>query len=179
MEHTTASTDTIEKNMPDNFSKNELSDLIHACFPVDPMPRTFWIDGIEPLGGDIPQELAQRIAHRPWTKITMLDWTMTGAHATIARAYVEPDAFRYYLPSLLVGGLNDLGYLDWPLECLLPAGRKRRTTGKWWQDFWAGLSGEQKDAIRSYLVGVRSMLSEGVHLSELHFIEEAQVIWVS
>jgi hypothetical protein len=51
----------------------------------------------------------------------MWDWTMIGAPACLARAYLEPDAFRYYLPSLLVGVLRDIGYLDWALECLLPA----------------------------------------------------------
>jgi hypothetical protein len=160
------------------MTTKELSGRIQAAFPVEPMPRRYWIDGIEPLG-DIPQELANRIAYRPWVDVTMLDWTMTGAHASTARSYLDADAFRYYLPSLLVGGLNDFGHIDWPLECLLPAGRKRRTAGKWWQEFWTGFSEEQKDTVQAYLIGVRSMLRESIHLSELHFIDEAQVIWAS
>jgi hypothetical protein len=160
------------------MTTNELSERIQAAFPIEPMPRRYWIDGIGPLG-DIPQALANRIVHRPWVDVTMLDWTMTGAHASAARSYIDADAFRYYLPSLLVGGLNDFGYIDWPLECVLPAGRKRRTTGKWWQEFWAGFSDERKDAVRRYLIGVRSMLNESVHLSALGFIDEAQVIWGS
>jgi hypothetical protein len=159
------------------MTTNELSQRIQAVFPVEPMPRTYWLDGVELLS-DIPQELANRIAYRPWIDVTMLDWTMTGAHASTARNYFDADAFRYYLPSLLVGGLNDLRYIDWPLECVLPAGRKRRTTG-WWQAFWTGFSVEQKHAIRCYLIGVRQMLDGSVHLSELHFIDEAQVIWGS
>jgi hypothetical protein len=160
------------------MTTDELSEFIHVAFPVEPMPRRYWIDGSEPLL-DIPQELARRIVYRPWVDVTMLDWTMTGAHASTARVYLEADAFRYYLPSLLVGGLNDFGYIDWPLECVLPAGRKRRTTGRWWQEYWAGFSEEQKDAVRVYLIGVRSMLNEEVHLSNLHRIDEAQVIWGS
>ena len=160
------------------MTTNELCELIQAAFPVEPMPRRYWIDGIEPLG-DIPQELANRIAYRPWVDVTMLDWTMTGAHAATATSYFDADAFRYYLPSLLVGGLNDLGYIDWPLECVLPAGRKRRTNGQWWQRFWAGFSDQQKGAVGRYLIGVRSMLNEPIHLSELHLIDEAQVIWDS
>jgi hypothetical protein len=78
----------------------------------------------------------------------------------------------------MVGGLNDLGYIDWPLECLLPAGRKRRTTGQWWQAFWTGFSIEQKDAVRRYLIGVRQMLGSN-RLGELNFIDETQVIWGS
>jgi hypothetical protein len=159
------------------MTTDELSGLINAAFPVEPVPERFWIDDSQPLVGDIPEELAKRIAHRPWIDVTMLDWTMTGAHASTARAYINPNAFRYYLPSLLIGGLKDLGYIDWPLECLLPAGRQRRTTGTWWQEFWTGFTEEQKDVVRTYLTGVQSMLREPVHLSELHFIDEAHVIW--
>jgi hypothetical protein len=111
-----------------------LSGLVHATFPVEPMPRNYWLDGADLLS-DIPQELANRIAYRPWVDVTMADWTMTGAHATTARNNFDADAFRYYLPSLLIGGLNGLGFLDWPQECLLPAGKERRTNGKWWQTF--------------------------------------------
>lgn len=156
----------------------ELSELVHAAFPAQPVPSTCWLDGVELLR-DIPQELASRIAHRPWTDVTMLDWTMTGAHASTARNYFDADAFRYYLPSLLVGGLNDLRFIDWPLECLVPAGRKRRTTGEWWQAFMTGFSAEQQDLVRRYLRGVRGMLNGSVHLSELHLIDEAQAIWGS
>jgi hypothetical protein len=161
------------------MTTDELSERIHATFPVEPMPRRFWIDGIQPLAGDIPEELAKRIAYRPWVDVKMMDWRMTGAHADTARIYLDANAFRYYLPSLLVSGLNDFGFIDWPLECVLPAGRRRRTTGKWWQEFWAGFSEEQKDAVRGYLIGVRSMLGESVHLRNLHLIDEAQVIWGS
>jgi hypothetical protein len=156
----------------------ELSELVHAAFLAGPMPRRYWLDDAELLS-DIPQELANRIAYRRWVDVTMLDWTMTGARAGIARSYFDANAFRYYLPSLLIGGLNDFRYIDWPLECLLPAGQKRRTTGKWWQAFWTGFSVEQKDAVRRYLIGVRQILDGSIHLSELQLTDEAQVIWGS
>jgi hypothetical protein len=159
------------------MTTDELSELIKIAFPIRPTPEAFAIDSSRSLVSDISGELARRIAYRPWIDITMLDWTMTGAHASNARRYIYPNAFRYYLPSLLIGGLNDLGYIDWPLECLLPAGKKRHTTGKWWQEFWSGFSEEQKNAVRAYLISVRSMLRETVHVSELHFIDEAQLIW--
>ena len=157
----------------------QLSAFIRGAFPIAPLPGRFWIDGIEPLMTDIPEELARRIAHRPWVDVTMLDWRMTGGNAGTTRSYVDADASRYYLPSLLVGGLIDFGFIDWPLECLLPAGRKRRTDRKWWQDFCSGFTEEQKDAIRLYLIGVRSMLEQSVDLGELHLIDEAQVFWES
>ncbi|RZN12194.1 hypothetical protein CWO90_45945, partial [Bradyrhizobium sp. Leo121] len=70
----------------------------------------------------------------------------------------------------MVGGLNDLAFVDWPLESLLPAGRERRTTGSWWQEYWTGFADGQKELVRTYLIGVQSMLRETIHLSELQFI---------
>ena len=160
------------------MTTDELSQLVQAAFPVEPLPSRYWINGVEPLE-DIPQEFAKGIAYRPWVDVTMLDWTMTGVHASTFRRYLDVAAFRYYLPSLLVGGLNDFGYIDWTLECILPAGRNRRTTANWWQEFWAGFSDLQRDAIRRYLIGVRSMLNESIHSVELQLIDEAQVIWGS
>jgi len=40
-------------------------------------------------------------------------------------------------------------------------------------------SDQQKGAVGRYLIGVRSMLNEPIHLSELHLIDGAQVIWDS
>jgi hypothetical protein len=159
------------------MTADELSEIINAAFPIAPVPERFWVDDNQPSVGDIPEELAKRIAHRPWVDVTMLDWTMTGAHASTSKVYIDPNAFRYYLPSLLIGGLSDLGYIDWPLESLLPTGRKRRITGKWWQEFWTGFSDEQKDVVRAYLISVQPMLREAIHPSELHLIDEALVLW--
>jgi len=106
----------------------------------------------------------------------MRDWTVIGP-ARIAKLYLHPDAFRYYLPSLLVGVLDDIGYLDWALECLLPAGRKRRIDRAEWTDFWNGLSGEQREAIRSYLKGARWMLGDSIDPSNQQLFDELEAIW--
>jgi len=91
--------------------------------------------------------------------------------------YLHPDTVRYYLPSLLVGALEDIDYLDWALECLLPAGRKRRSDRAEWMDFWNGLSGGQREAIRSYLKGVRSMFGDSISHVEQELFDEIETIW--
>jgi len=57
-------------------------------------------DGEQPYG-DKPEELLKRPAHRCWVDVTMRDSTMIGVPARLARTYLDPDAFHYYLPSLL------------------------------------------------------------------------------
>jgi hypothetical protein len=160
------------------MTANELCVHIRSVFPVEPMPRIYWIDRTEPAD-DIGKELASRIAYRPWPDVTLLDWAMAGLHASFARSYFDADAFRYYLPSLLIGGLNDLGYIDWPLEPILPAGRSRRTDREWWQRFQSCFSEQQTLAVRSYLILIRSILNDSADLHGLHLLDEAQVIWGS
>ena len=157
----------------------QISELLRASFPVEPLPRFFWRAGGGQPPGDIPDELQKRLAQRLWVDVTMRDWTMIGAPAWLARIYLDPDAYRYYLPSLLVGVLQDSGYLDWALESLLPAGRKRRTDRKEWSEFWDGLSDKQREAIRSYLKSVRSMLGDPADAADHHrqLLDEATVIW--
>ncbi|MBV8894790.1 DUF6714 family protein [Bradyrhizobium sp.] len=161
------------------MTADQLCELLRASFPVEPLPEFFWRAGAEQPPGDIPDELQKRLANRPWIDVTMRDWTMMGAPAWLARIYLDPDTFRYYLPSLLVGVLHDTGYIDWALECLLPAGRKRRTERKEWTEFWDGLSDKQRDAIRAYLTGIRSMLGNPTDPADqhLHLLDDAALIW--
>jgi hypothetical protein len=156
-------------------TSDQLSELIRASFPVQPLPRHFFIDGGEQPCGDIPDELLVRLLHRRWVDVTMYDWSMIGP-GCIAKQYLHPDAFHYYLPSLLVGVLEDTGYLDWAPECLLPAGRKRRTNRTEWAEFWDGLSGEQRDAICSYQNGVRSMLGRSTGPIGQYLFDELEAI---
>jgi hypothetical protein len=159
---------------------DQISQLIYANFPVDPLPNPFfWMDrGDQPIG-DIPDELLNRIAQRPWVEITMRDWTMTGAHPCGSRRYLDPNTFRYYLPSLLVGGLQETGYIDWALESILPAGRKRRTTGKWWKEFAEGFSEKQRVAVCAYLKGIRLLLWDSIGPANQQLICDAEAIWLS
>jgi hypothetical protein len=60
-----------------------------------------------------------------------------------------------------------------------PAGRKRRTAGKWWADFWTGFSEQQREAICTYLKGVRSMLGDSIDPENQQLLDEAEAIWAS
>jgi hypothetical protein len=155
--------------------KDELTERIRAAFSVEPLPEEYWRDGVD-LSGDIPEELSARIVRRPWNEISITDWTMTGAHASIARGYLNANAVRYYLPSLLLVGLDEIGYIDWTLECLLPAGRRRKTTSEWWQTFYAGFTQEQRAVVRQYLAFVRLL---PVGPANQGYIEQAMPIWDS
>jgi hypothetical protein len=155
---------------------DQLSELIRTSFPAEPLPRAFWIDGTEQPAGDIRDELAKRLALRSWVDVSLDDWRMIGRMPLI-RSYLHPEAFRYYLPSLLVGVLQDIRYLDWALESLLPSGQKRRTDRPEWMNFRESFSEKQRQAMHSYLKGVRSMTSESTDPVAQHLFDELEPIW--
>ena len=175
-QRTTTSPPSAAPNDAHTSMSTDLFTLIRTAFPTEPLPGTFWIDGDAQAGGDIPHELAERLAQRPWTDVTLGDWLMTG-HPSSVKCFLHPDAFRYYLPSLLVGVLDDTGYLDWALEALLPEGRRRRTDRPDWLQFWEGFSGTQRNAIRSYLKGVRAVLGEAADPVERYLFDELEAVW--
>ncbi|MGC2778072.1 MAG: DUF6714 family protein [Bradyrhizobium sp.] len=161
---------------PAEITIADLSELVRGSFPAEPRPRTFWKDGAEQPAGDVPAELANRLAQRRWVDVTLRDWQMIGPPPSVS-SYLHPDAFRYYLPSLLIGVLQDIRYLDWALELLLPAGRKRRTDRPDWVTFREGFSEAQRDTIRSYLTGLRAMLGEAAGPVEQHLFDELDAVW--
>jgi Family of unknown function (DUF6714) len=160
------------------MTADQIIQLLRASFPVDPVPiRFFSEDGGGRPVGDIPEELLSRIARRPWVEIAIHDWMMTGAHPGSARRYLDPTAFRYYLPSLLVGGLQQAEYIDWALDAILPPGRKYRTTGSWWKEFSEGFSAEQRAAVCAYLRGIKSLLRHSLDSADRQQIRDAEDVW--
>jgi hypothetical protein len=150
--------------------------LIHASFPSEPLPvRSFWLHG-ERTAGDIPEGLEKRMMMRPWDAVTMADWTMI-AHPDSVKAFLHPTAYRYYLPSLLIGALNDIGHIDWALEAILPTGWRRRATGKWWQDFVTSLSPPQRAALAAYPRAIRARLWDSIGPECRHSVDQAEAIW--
>jgi hypothetical protein len=109
---------------------DQISELIRASFPVDPLPDEFWLADVirRPLD-DIAEELQNRIAERSWPEITIRDWALIGASPDVVRRYLTPNAFRYYLPSSLVGVLRDIGYVELALDSILPNNQKRCPKG--------------------------------------------------
>ncbi|SRR5258708_3639977 len=109
---------------------DQISELIRASFPVDPLPDEFWLADVirRPLD-DIAEELQNRMAERSWLEITIRDWAMIGASPDVVRRYLTPNAFRYYLPSSLVGVLRVIGYVEWALDSILPNNQNRRPNG--------------------------------------------------
>jgi hypothetical protein len=130
-----------------------------AAFPPQPMPvRFFWKQGVHDASDEFCRDLLERLWRREWTEIKMSDWAWIGSAIGMSRAHLEPATFLYYLPSLLLGVIEEPRYLELALEAIIPLGRDRRPKSKWWGELLETISPDQSATIRAFLAHVRSDL---------------------
>jgi hypothetical protein len=150
--------------------------LIEAAFPTLPFPDALF--SIE-AGRDrhFREDFIGRIGRRAWTQVTMHDWTMLDFHPATARSNLTPSTFIYYLPSLLLGCLSDMAYVDHALEATMPSNRARRPKGQWWFAFVEELTAVQRVALAAYVELVRLLLLDSNDAVGLAYALEATAIW--
>jgi hypothetical protein len=160
------------------IENDKLLDLIETAFPVQPQPTAFFsADGIEALNHDVPQELSRRMAGRPWTEVTLMDWRMIGTSPVIARRYLEPASFMYYVPSIIFGTSQQIEFIDFALEGIIPHNKHNSPRGKWWSEFSGCASPHQRLALSSFLSHLRLMFWDRIGPANQSLLERAENIW--
>ena len=155
-------------------------DLIGTAFPEAPIPtQFFWTEGKEALDRDIPQELENRIAGRPWTKLTLMDWRMTGTSPVVARRYMAPATFMYYVPSIVVGASQEIEHIELALEGIIPDNKNHVPRGNWWFEFSGIASPHQRAALSAFLGHVRSNYWNAIGPANQHLLEYAKGVWLA
>jgi hypothetical protein len=160
------------------IENEELLDLIGTAFPVEPQPTRFSSAEVEEsLDGDIPQELRNRIAGRRWTEVTLMDWRMTGTSPVVARRYLEPATFMYYVPSIIVGTSQQIEFIDFALEGIIPHNKHHVPRGKWWSEFYGIASPHQRVALSAFLSHIRLIFWDTIGPANQYLLEHAENIW--
>jgi hypothetical protein len=160
------------------IENKKLLDLIETAFPLQPRPIAFFsAEGIDALNHDIPQELGKRIAGRPWTEVTLMDWRMIGVSPVIARHYVAPASFMYYVPSILMAAFWQIDFIDFALEGIIPHNKYHSPRGKWWSEFSSSASAHQRLALSAFLSHVRLMFWDRIGPANQDLLEHAENIW--
>jgi hypothetical protein len=155
-------------------------DLVKTSFPVEPLPSNFFRpEGIASLDLDIPQELRNRISGRPWTNLTLLDWRMIGASPIVARRYLEPATFMYYVPSLLVGASQEIEFIQFALEAIIPDNEIHVPRGEWWFEFSGIATPPQRAALAAFLAHVRRTSWDTIGSQNQYLLERSETVWPS
>ncbi|MBR1274451.1 hypothetical protein [Bradyrhizobium sp. AUGA SZCCT0283] len=156
----------------------EFLDLIRTAFPAEPVPaQFFWRQGKDSLDLDIPQELRSRLLGRPWTEVTLMDWRMTGTSPVLARRYLEPGTFMYYVPSIIVGVSQDIGFVELALEGIIPDNKYHVPRGQWWSEFSGIASLDQRAALSAFLSHIRRMSWDEIGPANQYLLEHAESVW--
>ncbi|WP_143201951.1 DUF6714 family protein [Bradyrhizobium sp. NAS96.2] len=161
-------------------TKEQFFKLLLAAFPAQPEPaRFFWREDRHDDDYEFRQDLL-RLAGRQWTEIKIGDWTMVGRIGH-TRELLEPATFLYYLPLLMLGAIDDPGYLDWALEAIVPLGRDRQPKSKWWMELLETISPDQIGILHDFLAFVRKNLlpvqETFVVTQEEVLTSEAEAFW--
>jgi hypothetical protein len=155
-------------------------ELVGTAFPLEPLPTEFfWSERKDRLDLDIPQELGSRISGRSWTNVTLQDWRMIGVSPAVARHYLEPATFMYYVPSIIIGALQQIDCIEFALEAIVPGNRNREPRGKWWSQFSASASPRQRATLAAFTGHARLTHWDTIGPSNQSLLEHAENIWTS
>jgi uncharacterized protein DUF6714 len=136
-------------------ANEQLSNLLHATFPVQPMPtQFFWLKDVHDDSYEFRHDLLEWLGQRLWTEVKLSDWTLK-RDIVVSREHLEPVTFLYYLPSLLIGVMEQPEEIELALEAIIPPGRDRKPKRLWWRDLIETISLEQCKAIRAFVAHIR------------------------
>jgi len=133
----------------------QVNSNIHAAFAIIPIPSGHRRDdGVANYEVD---EDVQKFNGRRWTEISLDHWIRSISPSAIRRA-TNSAFFKYYLPSLLVGALQDSDYSYLALDALLPDNPKYEPRPDW-KEYRMSFASQQVEAVISFLELVKESSS--------------------
>jgi len=106
-----------------------------------------------------------------------MDWRMMGAPPSVTRVYLEPTAFMYYVPSIVLGAYREMDFIDWALEAIIPYNKRHIPRGKWWFEFLSSASPSQRQALSAFLADIRSQTWDEIGPENQYLLDIAESIW--
>jgi hypothetical protein len=150
---------------------------IAASFPATPVPvERDWFSGEHAADYEFVPALRLHILGRPWPVVALDDWRMVGSPGVV-RSYLTPEAYLYYLPSLLIGALSEPGFADCALEAILPFNHLRVRRGKWWAKFESAVTTGQRTALLAYAAYLRDTFPVSAESHERVLLHDAVALW--
>ncbi|MCL2876150.1 MAG: hypothetical protein FWF12_07660 [Betaproteobacteria bacterium] len=143
------------------------------CFSKKPIPKALLSDQ-NVFQREIPDEIQTRFLGREWCAVNLGDWRNVATVIAI-KHFMTAGTFYYYVPSLLVGVLDNFDFVDWPLEALVPSSTSRVQKGKWWFDYFSLFSARQRAAVLEFIYYIDKAASE--YVLDTNLLGVARQIW--
>ena len=126
-----------------------LSENAKAAFPQLPVPLNVLIAGDHI--GDIWADVDAKFLGKSWVEISLDTWINTASIQALSGSFFTPQAFHYYVPSILIASLQNPNYLDWGLDSVLPKNKHHVPRGDWWKEYRSCFTSEQENVVREFL----------------------------
>lgn len=144
----------------DDTMSDDIFSSLYSAFPQTPVPeRLFQNSDLSAGCHEFVIDLESRFQGKQWSAVRLDDWINTASPAVL-RNVMTPEAYHYYVPSLMAGTLDDTNYIDCAQEALLPCNKHRIPKGKWWFDYFSLFSKEQRTTIILYAKHLEKILAK-------------------
>jgi hypothetical protein len=152
-----------------NIIKNQLLEV----FPRIPIPMEVLVNPSTQFVGDIPQAVSEELHLKSWDKVSLNNWLFT-ASIPVLMGVITPQAFHYYLPSLLSRVMDAPDYFDWGVSALLPNNKNHERKNAWWIKYESLFNRLQRHAILDFLDYVEK---ESVEMNESKYLAKTAIIF--
>jgi len=151
-----------------------LLNKMELIFPISPLPKRLLLDEYD--NSEFSEGICNAFLSKQWVSVTVDDWVNI-ACIEVVSSYMSPRAFHYYLPSLLLGVLEEGSYIDWGLKAVLPQNQSREPRSDWWKDYVACFNLKQRRFIQEYILSVLEFVQQG---SEEEWLAQVALdtVWV-
>jgi hypothetical protein len=155
--------------------KNSLKKQLLEAFPRTPIPKEILLSANTFSDDDISESVRKVLHLKSWDEILLNNWLRCTASTTTLMYFITPQAFHYYLPSLLTSVIDDPGYFDWGVSALLPYNKNHVRKNTWWMEYESLFNEPQRQAIMSFLSYVEKE-SDEMHESK-YLAQTAICFW--
>ncbi|QQR68904.1 MAG: hypothetical protein IPI58_08755 [Alphaproteobacteria bacterium] len=142
-------------------TESVFENILTQAFPIEPVPECFFQNPEDATSDlELPLDLREKLMGRRWTDVAFEDWRWIGGLST-KRCYMTPEAYHYYLPSLLLQISKNKDWVVYGVDALLP-GEKfipelqtwSEYSSVWWKNFTERFNVHQREVVRIYLKDV-------------------------
>jgi hypothetical protein len=138
--------------------KSRVIGAIRNAFPLSEAPDLIFRDNVPQ--DDFYTDIFNAVRSKKWNEITMSDWRGTGVGISTVRSFVTEQAFSYFLPGIMISGVED-DDPEYAIDALLPNNQRWEPGGARWDAFIATFDAKQRAAIREFLAYVVQISPQG------------------
>jgi len=107
---------------------------LKSSFPADYLPIKYFSD--VHLDHEFCVALENSVIGKSWDEVGTYIWVYEGTSLiSIAKYYLLPKAYHYYIPSIITRALDEDERFDLMAEALLPNNQHREPRGQWWLEY--------------------------------------------